>query len=89
MYMGSGDHVAVDKNLRVSISELGRAAVILKAKVLRERDHVPRKKKIPGKMMTQMMKRKRMPAVQTVSRKRKKLDPDDFLPEDLKPNRLQ
>lgn len=36
----------------------------------------------PGKMMTQMtmkmMMRKR-PAVQRVSRKRKKLDPDDFL----------
>lgn len=31
--------------------------------------------------MTQMMKRRRrmLPTVQTVSRKRKKLDPDDFL----------
>lgn len=38
-------------------------------------------KEIPGKMMTQKTKRmlRKRPAVQRVSRKRKKLDPDDFL----------
>lgn len=92
MSMESGAQVAVDKNLLVSILELGEAA-ILKVKVLKEKDHDLKRKKIPGKMMTQMMKRmmmrmsrRKMPAVQTVSRKRKKLDPDDFLLEDLRQN---